>query len=61
MASGMQAKVVEAFDINDIANNVYEHNFNHHPYPVLSTLTQNLTLFRSPKTEIECGSTCTCV
>jgi tRNA (cytosine38-C5)-methyltransferase len=31
MASGVQVKVVEAFDINDITNNVYEHNFNHHP------------------------------
>lgn len=48
MASGMQAKVVEAFDINDIANNVYEHNFNHHPYPVLSTLTpKSYTLSQS--------------
>lgn len=30
-ASGVQAEVVEAFDINDVANDVYEHNFGHRP------------------------------
>jgi len=31
MASGARADVVEAFDINDVANDVYEHNFGHRP------------------------------
>lgn len=30
--AGIKAKVVEAFDINDRANDVYEHNFGHRPY-----------------------------
>lgn len=32
MKAGVNAKVVEAFDINDKANDVYEHNFGHRPY-----------------------------
>ncbi|KAJ6743663.1 TRNA (CYTOSINE(38)-C(5))-METHYLTRANSFERASE [Salix viminalis] len=32
MKAGINAKVVEAFDINDKANDVYEHNFGHRPY-----------------------------
>ncbi|KAL2548238.1 DNA methyltransferase-2 [Forsythia ovata] len=28
----LNATVVEAFDINDVANDVYEHNFGHRPY-----------------------------
>jgi len=31
MALGARAEVVEAFDINDVANDVYEHNFGHRP------------------------------
>ncbi|TVU34588.1 hypothetical protein EJB05_16425 [Eragrostis curvula] len=31
MTSGVRAEVVEAFDINDIANDVYELNFGHRP------------------------------
>lgn len=31
MASGVRTEVVEAFDINDVANDVYEHNFGHRP------------------------------
>ncbi|GJM93935.1 hypothetical protein PR202_ga10533 [Eleusine coracana subsp. coracana] len=31
MASGVPAEVVEAFDINDVANDVYELNFGHRP------------------------------
>ncbi|KAF2951149.1 tRNA (cytosine(38)-C(5))-methyltransferase 2 isoform X1 [Oryza sativa Japonica Group] len=31
-ASGARAEVVEAFDINDVANDVYELNFGHRPY-----------------------------
>ena len=27
-----QAHVVQAFDINEIANDVYEHNFGHRPW-----------------------------
>ncbi|OAY27355.1 tRNA (cytosine(38)-C(5))-methyltransferase 2 isoform X1 [Manihot esculenta] len=32
MKSGVKAEVVEAFDINNVANDVYEHNFGHRPY-----------------------------
>ncbi|KAL5559298.1 hypothetical protein UlMin_035509 [Ulmus minor] len=32
MKAGVDAKIVEAFDINDKANDVYEHNFGHRPY-----------------------------
>ncbi|CAI9759560.1 unnamed protein product [Fraxinus pennsylvanica] len=32
MKGAVNAKVVEAFDINDVANDVYEHNFGHRPY-----------------------------
>lgn len=34
MKSGVKAEVVEAFDINNVANDVYEHNFGHRPYQV---------------------------
>ncbi|XP_024030516.1 tRNA (cytosine-5-)-methyltransferase isoform X2 [Morus notabilis] len=30
--AGLNAKIVEAFDINDTANDVYEFNFGHRPY-----------------------------
>ncbi|XP_057959292.1 tRNA (cytosine(38)-C(5))-methyltransferase 2 isoform X2 [Malania oleifera] len=30
--AGVNAKILEAFDINDKANDVYEHNFGHRPY-----------------------------
>lgn len=29
--AGVEAVVVEAFDINEVANDVYEHNFGHRP------------------------------
>ncbi|GER45137.1 DNA (Cytosine-5)-methyltransferase [Striga asiatica] len=32
MRAGVDAVVVEAFDINDVANDVYEHNFGHRPH-----------------------------
>ncbi|KAI5669519.1 hypothetical protein M9H77_19372 [Catharanthus roseus] len=32
MKAAVNAIVVEAFDINDAANDVYEHNFGHRPY-----------------------------
>ena len=32
--SGVEAVVVEAFDINEVANDVYEHNFGHRPSQV---------------------------
>ncbi|KAF8091013.1 hypothetical protein N665_0458s0015 [Sinapis alba] len=32
MASGVVAEVVEAFEINDVANDVYQHNFRHRPH-----------------------------
>lgn len=34
MKAGVNAVVVEAFDINDTANDVYEHNFGHRPHQV---------------------------
>lgn len=34
MKAGVNAQVVEAFDINDKANDVYELNFGHRPYQV---------------------------
>lgn len=34
MKAGVNAEVVEAFDINDKANDVYQHNFGHRPYQV---------------------------
>ena len=37
MKAGVNAKVVEAFDINDKANDVYQHNFGHRPYQVCFT------------------------
>jgi tRNA (cytosine38-C5)-methyltransferase len=35
-SSGVRAEVVEAFDINDVANDVYERNFGHRPCQVRS-------------------------
>lgn len=32
LKAGVNAKMVEAFDINDLANDVYEHNFGHRPF-----------------------------
>ncbi|KAI3876938.1 hypothetical protein MKX03_032483 [Papaver bracteatum] len=32
MEAGVEATMVESFDINDKANDVYEHNFGHRPY-----------------------------
>jgi site-specific DNA-cytosine methylase len=32
--AGVHADVVEAFEINEIANDVYEHNFGHRPNQV---------------------------
>ncbi|KAI9073990.1 hypothetical protein K1719_044054 [Acacia pycnantha] len=32
MKSGVNAEVVEAFEINDRANDVYQHNFGHRPF-----------------------------
>lgn len=34
MKADVSAQVVEAFDINDKANDVYELNFGHRPYQV---------------------------
>lgn len=36
MASGVVVEVVEAFEINDVANDVYQHNFGHRPHQVSS-------------------------
>ncbi|XP_074281521.1 tRNA (cytosine(38)-C(5))-methyltransferase 2-like isoform X2 [Silene latifolia] len=32
LISGVNATVVEAFEINDVANHVYQHNFGHRPF-----------------------------
>lgn len=34
MRAGIPGCIVEAFDINNIANDVYEHNFGHRPFQV---------------------------
>lgn len=41
MASGVVAEVVEAFEINDSANDVYQHNFKHRPYQVSSLFSNS--------------------
>ena len=38
MKAGVNAEVVEAFEINDIANDVYQYNFGHRPYQVYSLI-----------------------
>ena len=35
MKAQVNAQVVQAFEINDTANDVYQHNFGHRPYQVL--------------------------
>lgn len=47
--SGIHAKVVEAFDINNIANEVYKHNFGHSPYQgnIQSLTAAQLDKFRA--------------
>ncbi|KAK9090660.1 hypothetical protein Sjap_023837 [Stephania japonica] len=37
MKAGVSATMVEAFDINDKANDVYEHNFGHRPFQNMRT------------------------
>lgn len=32
--AGVNATMVQAFDINDVANDVYQHNFGHRPHQV---------------------------
>lgn len=34
MKAGVNAQIVEAFEINDVANDVYQHNFGHRPFQV---------------------------
>jgi len=34
MKAQVKAEVIEAFEINNIANDVYQHNFSHRPYQV---------------------------
>ncbi|KAM0912950.1 hypothetical protein ACQ4PT_012478 [Festuca glaucescens] len=53
-SSGVRVEVVEAFDINDVANDVYERNFGHRPcqvpsVPQKSKRSPNLDLRRQPK------------
>lgn len=36
MTAQVNAQLVEAFEINNIANDVYQHNFGHRPYQVCS-------------------------
>ncbi|KAL5729501.1 tRNA (cytosine(38)-C(5))-methyltransferase [Ranunculus cassubicifolius] len=46
MRAGVAATMVEAFDINDKANDVYQHNFGHRPY---QGNIQNLTCIELDK------------
>ncbi|KAK3212430.1 hypothetical protein Dsin_017136 [Dipteronia sinensis] len=47
--AGVNAQVVEAFDINDTANDVYQHNFGHRPYQgnIQSLTADDLDSYRS--------------
>ncbi|CAI0399491.1 unnamed protein product [Linum tenue] len=49
MKAGVKAEVVEAFDINDTANDVYEHNFGHRPYQgnIQSLTSSDLDSYRA--------------
>lgn len=47
MKAGVNAKVVEAFDINDKANDVYEYNFGHRPYQVWAWVLYSVVLLNS--------------
>lgn len=38
MKAQVNAEVIEAFEINNIANDVYQHNFSHRPYQVCACL-----------------------
>ncbi|ONK59495.1 tRNA (cytosine(38)-C(5))-methyltransferase [Asparagus officinalis] len=44
MRAGINGEVIEAFDINDTANDVYELNFGHRPFQVLSLVQVHLNL-----------------
>lgn len=48
MKAGVSAQVVEAFDINDKANDVYELNFGHRPYQVPPPPLNYWNLWLSP-------------
>lgn len=49
MESGVRFEIVEAFDINDKANDVYEFNFGHRPCQVLLLLLLfNIAFLRFP-------------
>lgn len=47
MKAGVNAEVVEAFDINNVANDVYQHNFGHRPYQVFLSLFSSSCSFLS--------------
>lgn len=40
LKAAVDATVVEAFDINDVANDVYQHNFGHRPFQVFEKKNQ---------------------
>jgi len=42
MKAQVNAEVVEAFEINDTANDVYQHNFGHRPFQVSFVVFLNL-------------------
>ncbi|XVE63522.1 hypothetical protein DITRI_Ditri07aG0026800 [Diplodiscus trichospermus] len=49
MKAGVNSQVVEAFDINDKANDVYQHNFGHRPYQgnIQSLTAADLDIYRA--------------
>ncbi|KAG6585458.1 tRNA (cytosine(38)-C(5))-methyltransferase 2, partial [Cucurbita argyrosperma subsp. sororia] len=49
LSAGVDAKVVRAFDINDKANDVYEHNFGDRPHQVYKSIPAMLGHFHSSK------------
>ncbi|PWA73343.1 DNA methyltransferase-2 [Artemisia annua] len=52
MKAGVNAKMVEAFDINDLANDVYQHNFAHRPFQVY-TFAQCIFIGSNLKVDVE--------
>ncbi|XP_042411285.1 tRNA (cytosine(38)-C(5))-methyltransferase 2-like isoform X2 [Zingiber officinale] len=47
MRAGIPGCIVEAFDINNVANDVYEHNFGHRPFQCFIGLKKDSTDARS--------------
>ncbi|KAI3876940.1 hypothetical protein MKX03_032485 [Papaver bracteatum] len=51
MEAGVEATMVESFDINDKANDVYAHNFGHRPYQTSDTHKQMVEMLKKTTQE----------